>query len=133
MFFIRFCVFWYIVFWKLITCLGQNFVPKWKFVIFHPHFCTKSILLEIFVIGPHVKIQGNNFHHIFDQIKTKNRKSQRLLLRNGPSKCADQNSKFKNFKKNPIMCIPFGRARKTEQLLRRHYMIIYYGMRGMEV
>jgi len=48
-------------------------------------------------------------------------------------KLATQISKFQFYMLNLTICIPIDRAHQAEQILWRHLMIIYYGMRGMEV
>ena len=48
-------------------------------------------------------------------------------------KLRTQISKFQFWGLDPTTCILIDRAWKNEQLLSRHLMIIYYGMRGMEV
>ena len=56
-----------------------------------------------------------------------------LFEKKAPKDGVVRGSNFEILCKTPTNYIPFNAQWKTEQLLWRHLMVIYYGMRGMEV
>ena len=128
---IKFYIFWYIGLRGSTTCSGQKVSPKWKLLIFAPIFCTKSAVLNNFLKGHHVE---SFLKYFLCSLKYFRQKIWSKI--GGPlgywrcQSCLTQIANFQFWELCLTICIPFDRARKTEQLLWRYFGSSYNGMCG---
>ena len=88
-----------------------------------------KILLFVGKIWFHIQILLVILHLIHQKLGPNKGDTYNITI---APKLATQISKFQFWGLNPTTCISFDRAHQTEQLLSRHHMVIYYGMRGIE-
>ena len=89
-----------------------------------------KILLFVGKIWFHIQILLVILHLIHQKLGPNKGDTYNITI---APKLATQISKFQFWGLDPTTCIPFDRAHQTEQLLSRHHMVIYYGMRGIAV
>ena len=105
---------------------------KWQFQNMHilqkiDH--NSKILLFVGKIWFHIQILLVILHLIHQKLGPNKGDTYNITI---APKLGTKISKFQFWGLNPTTCIPFDRAHQTEQLLSRHHMVIYYGMRGIE-